>query len=155
MAVISIVGAKTMSLSNRLMVGDASRFLASDLTAEDWQRFEKFLDARREAVRKGQTYVVDIIAVLWPHHVSGLHRLDVIERVYQLRVRKGLTVTPKFADTVQSTFNKHNFSSATCKKRYRAPFYTVARGVWGINRKRGLLWLEERQLDPHTSPPLE
>ena len=129
------------------MSAEVKRFLLSDMTAKDWAEFDAFMEAKRRMVelRKKNPYIVDLMRVLWPHNVRGLSRMDAVNAVYMLRHPKGLATVDTFADKVQSVFNQNNRDSAACKRKIIAPFYSVSRGIWGINRHKAIAWLEKHE----------
>ena len=94
---------------------------------------------RVKELRKGHTYVEDLIRVLLPHK-GGLTRGMVLHILEKNRRDVGLPIPPKFENAVQRAFNQNCLGYSGFDKRnlsdVEAPFYAPGgkgSGVWAVN----------------------
>ncbi|MBY0271580.1 MAG: hypothetical protein K2X06_17120 [Burkholderiales bacterium] len=102
---------------------------------------------RQRQLQRDNTYVADLIEVLWPLGVTGLSRQQVINLLNRSRRNKGLPIPERFEQALQSAFNQHCLESAVFKKR-NVPadgLFTSKRNgnsaTWLVHRERAKEWL--------------
>jgi hypothetical protein len=120
---------------------------------EEWFAYIDRL-MREKALRQENPCLLHLIKVLWPRGDRGLRRVEVIERIYNMRYPSGLNMPKKFGATVQSAYNHYCSESDVFKQRGGKPevglFYPVGRkgsGYWAVRRDRAHAWLQKRQFD--------
>ena len=67
--------------------------------------------------RRENSYVADLIEILWPNGKDGVSRRKAIDSMELLRRAKNLPIPDSFEQTVQSAFNQHCIQSAVFRKR--------------------------------------
>jgi hypothetical protein len=106
--------------------------------------------SREKQWRKDNSYVADLIEILWPLAATGLSRRKAIGAMEQLRRKKQLPIPETFEQTVQSAFNQHCIQSAVFQER-NVPsdgLFTSRRlgnsTTWAVHRDRAAAWLAAR-----------
>ena len=110
--------------------------------------YQEALAASREKEwRRENSYVADLVEILWPHGALGLSRRMVIQSMQRLRRAKRLPIPDAFEQTVQSAFNQHCIESAVFRRR-NVPadglFSSRRSGnstSWIVHRDRATAWL--------------
>ena len=115
------------------------------------EEYEKQRTARQ--LRDEHPYVKDLIEVLRPY-ADGVSRQIVLHKLEKDRQRLGLSIPPKFEQTVQSSYNRYCVNSLVYKRR-KAPeseglFHTPGgkRPVrWAVYPEKAAAWLQRRLSD--------
>lgn len=113
--------------------------------------YQEALAASREKLwRRENSYVADLIEVLWPNGKHDLSRRKTIDSMEVLRCAKRLSVPNTFEQTVQSAFNQHCIHSPVFKRRI-APadglFSSRRTGngtYWIVHHERATSWLKAK-----------
>lgn len=126
--------------------------------SDDW--FEEFLrscevQSAKNKLKIENPWVLDLIRVLWPYNRFGLRRVDVIDRIRQMRRPKGL-LPKKSESAIQSAFNRYSEDSLVFQKSGmlsdEAIFFSPkgkGSGIWAVHRDRAEAWLRKKELpDP-------
>lgn len=106
---------------------------------------------RVKKLRKGHTYVEDLIRVLFPYK-EGMSRNMVLNALERERKNRRLPIPAKFEEAVQSAYIQNCLGYSAFKRRNLpdsdAPSYTpggLGSGVWAVHPERVRAWVKKRR----------
>ena len=125
---------------------------ADELFREIEVDIEEIMNAMRvKQLRRGHTYVEDLIRVLFPHK-GGMTRNMVLDALERERKKRRLPIPAKFEEAVQSAYNQNCLGYSAFKRRNLldsdAPFYApggLGSGVWAVHPERARVWVKKRR----------
>lgn len=104
-------------------------------------------------LRLENRYVLDLIAILYPHK-NGLPRRQVINTMWKRRGQKGVNMPKAFDETIQAAFQAYAGDYAAFKARHAKveddlfwPPRGKGAGQWAVRQDRADAWLRARKLE--------
>lgn len=115
------------------------------------KELDEYVAARR--LRLANPYVLDLIAILYPHK-NGLPRRQVINTMWRRRGQKGVNMPKAFDETIQAAFQTYAGDYAAFQARrakLEDDLFFAPRGKgsgrWAVRQARADAWLSARKLE--------